>query len=135
MKRILGLCDSVTTCECCGRTNLKSTVVIGDEFGESFYGSVCASRYLGGSGSTKAGKEVVAKAQQNEVKIQNAKELVARLWSTYESKERINGKGRAQWVNWLNTNSGVLQFHPDANMVELFWNCFNQAANIYQNTK
>lgn len=135
MKRILGLCDTVTTCECCGRTGLKSTVVIGDEMGESYYGSVCASGFLSGKKSTEAGKKIVAKAQENQAKIEHAKEDIYRLWSTYESKERIGGKGRAQWVNWLNANSGVLTLNPNANMVELFWKCFNQVADIYQNTK
>jgi len=50
--RCLGLTDEVTACDCCGRTNLKSTVAISLD-GESdpvYYGSQCAERALAGKG-------------------------------------------------------------------------------------
>lgn len=44
MITILGTNDAVNSCDCCGKANLKSTVII-DIDGEIFhYGSVCASR-------------------------------------------------------------------------------------------
>lgn len=45
MTRALGTDDSVTTCDCCGKSNLKSTVIIELDSGEIVhYGSVCAGR-------------------------------------------------------------------------------------------
>lgn len=47
--RVLDTTDSVNTCDCCGKTNLKSTFVIEMiETGEVFYyGSVCVTRNTG----------------------------------------------------------------------------------------
>lgn len=48
MKRILALTDSVTTCDCCGRTNLKATYAVTDDLGgEFYYGTTCIKRNLG----------------------------------------------------------------------------------------
>jgi hypothetical protein len=48
MATALGTDDSVTTCDCCGKTNLKSTVIIQLDSGEIVhYGSVCACRNTG----------------------------------------------------------------------------------------
>lgn len=46
--KMLGISDEVTTCDCCGKNNLKRTVAI--EMGDSetvvFYGVDCARREL-----------------------------------------------------------------------------------------
>lgn len=48
MVRALGTDDSVTTCDCCGRSNLKFTVAIELDCGDVVhYGQVCASRNTG----------------------------------------------------------------------------------------
>jgi hypothetical protein len=45
---ILGISDSVTTCECCGRTNLKKTVAVSfDSNAPVYYGTECAARATG----------------------------------------------------------------------------------------
>lgn len=50
MARALGTDDSVNTCDCCGKTNLKFTVAIELDGGEVVhYGQVCASRNTGKS--------------------------------------------------------------------------------------
>lgn len=41
---ILGTCDNVTTCECCGRSDLKRTVALDDGHGTTYYGTTCAAR-------------------------------------------------------------------------------------------
>jgi len=41
---ILGISDEVTTCECCGKSGLKRTVVISCGDGMKFYGTSCASK-------------------------------------------------------------------------------------------
>lgn len=46
--KAIGIDDSVNVCECCGKSNLKSTVVMQcDDGGILHYGSVCASRNSG----------------------------------------------------------------------------------------
>ena len=46
--RFLGTTDEVTTCECCGKTGLKSTVAIEADGGAPMYfGITCAARALG----------------------------------------------------------------------------------------
>lgn len=48
LKRILALTDSVTTCDCCGRENLKNTYAVTDDMGgEFYYGTTCVKRNLG----------------------------------------------------------------------------------------
>lgn len=45
--KFLGNSDDVTTCECCGRTNLKSTVALSINDAEAVYfGVTCAARAL-----------------------------------------------------------------------------------------
>lgn len=51
--RIKGITDDVTTCECCGRRNLKRTVALAYvdadnlEGGVSYYGTGCAATFMG----------------------------------------------------------------------------------------
>lgn len=48
MARALGTDDSITTCDCCGRSDLKFTVTIELDDGELVhYGQVCAGRNTG----------------------------------------------------------------------------------------
>ncbi len=48
MTRALGTDDSVTTCDCCGKANLKFTVAVELDDGEVVhYGQVCARRNTG----------------------------------------------------------------------------------------
>jgi len=44
--RILGVNDDITTCECCGKTNLKCTVVLTDGEHELAYGRDCAAKAI-----------------------------------------------------------------------------------------
>lgn len=44
--KVLGKNDEVTTCECCGRANLKLTVVLTDGEQEVRFGRDCAARAL-----------------------------------------------------------------------------------------
>lgn len=48
MPRALGTTDAVTTCECCGKSGLKLTVVMELDGGDIVhYGTTCASRNTG----------------------------------------------------------------------------------------
>lgn len=44
MFTVLGTCDNVTTCDCCGRDGLKRTVALDNGAGVTFYGTTCASK-------------------------------------------------------------------------------------------
>ena len=50
MFKILGICDNVNVCECCGKKNLKKTIAI--EFLETseikYFGCVCAKQPIKG---------------------------------------------------------------------------------------
>lgn len=46
--RILGVNDDVTTCECCGKSGLKCTVVLTDGDQEVAYGRDCAAKAVAG---------------------------------------------------------------------------------------
>lgn len=48
MVKLIGIDDEVTTCECCGKSNLKCTVVLSTDGGESRFGRDCAARALAG---------------------------------------------------------------------------------------
>ena len=45
MFKILGTDDAVNTCDCCGKTNLKATVIVEVDGEVLHYGSVCATRH------------------------------------------------------------------------------------------
>lgn len=49
MARILGITNDITTCECCGKSNLKKTVVL--DFGDAVkhYGCDCAAKAICGN--------------------------------------------------------------------------------------
>lgn len=73
MFNILGTDDSVNTCDCCGKTNLKFTVVVENESGEILhYGCVCATRH-----TKYTNKEI--KQKINEVEEQAKAEYDRRL--------------------------------------------------------
>ena len=74
-KKILGYTEEITTCDCCGKNNLKGTFAI--EFNENlaYFGSVCAFKLHG-----------VEYIEQKEVK----KEFKARIKSTDKLNLMLN---------------------------------------------
>jgi hypothetical protein len=70
---IHGITDSHTDCECCGKAELKSTVVLKDSEGNfGFFGKVCASKLLKISSkevlvSAKASLKALKQLARNEV--------------------------------------------------------------------
>lgn len=69
--KIKGITDEVNTCECCGRTNLKSTVVL--EINESVvhFGSLCAALAMGRRNRSDV-ERLAVKAQ---AEVDRAKEI------------------------------------------------------------
>lgn len=62
--KLLGTTDETTTCECCGKPNLKKTVVLETEDGgEVRYGVDCAAKALLGKKSRSNRNTIIARAQ------------------------------------------------------------------------
>ena len=78
MARALGTDDAVTTCDCCGRSNLKFTVIIELDCGDiAHYGQVCAARNTG-----KAPKVINAEIRDEAKRVRDA--ASAELRASYE---------------------------------------------------
>ena len=70
--KALGTDDSITTCDCYGRSNLKFTVIIQLDCGDlAHYGSVCATRNTGKSQSVIS-SEIKAEALRVRAEAGNA---------------------------------------------------------------
>lgn len=64
MYKILGINDDVTTCECCGRSNLKATVVMESVDGSVVhFGRDCAARVTTGDNKPSAVKSIESLAR------------------------------------------------------------------------
>jgi hypothetical protein len=78
MLRIMGISDDVTTCECCGRSELRKTVALGDENGGiKYYGCDCAAKAIARSGGRKMNGSTVEKFAVNASKPKAAKAVYA----------------------------------------------------------
>ena len=81
MARILGITDAITTCDCCGKSNLKRTVGIELESGEQVhYGVDCASKTMK--------QRYMGKA----VKVSAAAILDAAKWASYYKRTGQNAQ-------------------------------------------
>ena len=85
MARALGIDDSVTVCDCCGKSGLKSTVTMELDDGEIVhYGSTCAARNTG-----KAPKVINSEIRQEAERVRAAiaaAERVHPACSAYQAK-------------------------------------------------
>ena len=64
MLKVVGTSDEVTSCECCGKQNLKKTVALMDDEGNvRYYGCNCAAQAI-----CKTGKKITSKDVRNEAK-------------------------------------------------------------------
>ena len=101
--RFLGNTDEVTSCDCCGKQNLKSTVAIETvEGGTVYFGVTCAARALAVSA-----KEVRAASRKADDDKQRAAEAARRAaqdahfarWSAFLDSSVPHLKGRVldQW--------------------------------------
>lgn len=70
MKTIIGYTDSITECECCGKTDLKGTYCLDIDGVEVYYGSVCALKKHGVSiEDQKIAKKTFSKIVKNKTLI------------------------------------------------------------------
>jgi hypothetical protein len=76
MARALGTDDSINTCDCCGKSNLKFTVIIEQDSGEIVhYGQVCAGRNTG-----KSRPQINAEIKSHKAAQENA---ARQAWRTH----------------------------------------------------
>jgi len=77
--KVLGINNEVTTCECCGRTNLKRTVVLATAGGEVRYGTECAAKAMK-CGKKEVEQQVRAAAEESARQAQAARDAE---WEQY----------------------------------------------------
>ena len=83
--RAIGTDDSVNTCDCCGKKNLKYTVVMVSTDGETLhYGSTCAARNSG-----KAPKQIRAEISAHEQALNDAAMDEYRAHPLYQQLDAI----------------------------------------------
>ncbi len=106
----IGISDTVTTCQCCGKSGLKRTIVMRTNDGELvFYGSTCASR--------NSGKDAIT--IRNEINMEQARALrrsdfLARVNSQAQSTPRaaalaFNARNNGRWF----AQAGDIMFKKD----------------------
>lgn len=93
--RIIGYTDSVSECECCGKTELKGTYCLEIDGEEFYYGSVCAFKNHGvTTEEQKAAKAAFTKEQKNAIlyaqhiaplKAELAEKLQSSFTTNYEN--------------------------------------------------
>ena len=92
MARALGTDDSVNTCDCCGKTNLKFTVMIELDSGAVVhYGQVCAGRNTG-----KTRPQISAEIKSHKAAQEDAARQVWRTHPAYlAERARFAERSRA----------------------------------------
>lgn len=94
MAQVLGITDERTSCDCCGKSDLKRTVAL--QFGDAdpvFYGTTCAARAL---------KWSVKEVQQAVRDVADAKSRAEQAARNAEHERRM-----AEWDAWLNAAAGT----------------------------
>jgi hypothetical protein len=108
--RVGGTTDQITTCELCGKEELRGTVQMieldadGNDFTDLYYGSSCAAK---AAGWTQKAVNMAARAADRAKK--EAAETARRKAEGVESKLREKAK---EW--WLRENFGTTDIHEAA---------------------
>jgi len=99
--RYLGTSDDVTTCDCCGRANLKSTVGLSIDDGDPVYfGVVCAAKALRSRGLAVTTRMVrLATAGADAA----ARDIAA------AERAKVQKAERARWFAWLDVQAPSLR--------------------------
>jgi hypothetical protein len=94
--KILGINDEVTTCSCCGKDNLKKTVILEDDAGrEVRYGTECAANAL----------------RLSKLQVEKEVRRVVREKADAAAKE----KARQDYEWWTNYAAWMLKTYGDTN--------------------
>lgn len=79
MLKPIAICDSVTTCDCCGRTGLKKTVVLRDDNGAiRYHGTGCAAKAIYGYSDAAINNRIRKEALTNQSYEEQRREDTAR---------------------------------------------------------
>jgi hypothetical protein len=90
--KFLGTTDDVTTCDCCGRKDLKSTVALSfDDADPAYYGTTCAAHAL--------------RRDAKYVKQQAKSADDAHAAREQRAKTRASDASREVWFAWLRANA------------------------------
>lgn len=96
MYTIEGITDERDSCDCCGKTNLKRTVVLRTEDGEFvFFGTTCAARAM--KRTVKEVKAGIKSAEDRKREIERA------AWQKAQDEEH------ARWVAHLVAKTGGIK--------------------------
>jgi hypothetical protein len=107
--KYLGTSDEVTTCDCCGRKNLKSTIALEVNDETVYYGLTCAASALGRTAKevrtgARLADKAAADARTAEFRAKHASEDAA--WQSFLdlaapefSKSFMNGPDRFRQID------------------------------------
>jgi hypothetical protein len=91
--KILGTDDSVNSCDCCGKSGLKHTVIVEVNGEILHYGSTCATRHTGlKSGQIKKQIENIAESIKHKAKeeFESSDEyLLHRSWLAQLNRDKV----------------------------------------------
>lgn len=108
----LGMCDDRTTCEQCGKPNLKRVVALGTADGETvFFGTDCAGRALLGSKSASNTKIVAHSAM--------AEAYARKVLASHGAKVAAQATWNRFGYSINQTKDGGLRMRTGAGMVEI----------------
>lgn len=98
MVKVLGISDEVTTCELCGKANLKCTVALdltGEGSGPVFYGRDCAGMVKYSKKSSSNAAKVVREFEEAKREAEEKQRRAAQdaEFSRWDAFLKANGKG------------------------------------------
>lgn len=116
--KVLGFTEEVTTCDCCGKRNLKGSFAIETDAGDAvYYGSVCVNKVYG----SKRGKAIQLEARMIQKVNANTWDRTVDLYSRgffsayvvgikADGKMAINNSGdqMSQIVAFKNAKTGAI---------------------------
>lgn len=118
--RVRGTADDVTTCQQCGKPELKGTVILdildadGNTEEVTYVGTTCAAKMTGGrTTGAKIRQQAVNADYRRAEAVRHAEEVLA-YYAPFEAKHPI-ALGNAYWT----ANAGFFRNHPDADAVTM----------------
>ena len=108
MTTIIGYTDSVTECECCGKTDLKGTYRLDIAGVELYYGSVCAFKNHGvTTEEQKEAKATFTKEQKNASLV--AKHITPLVLELKMHLNRIGNETCRTALNYISEYNRVIE--------------------------
>ncbi len=118
--RVRGTTDDVTTCEKCGKIELKGTVILdvldadGNAEEVTYVGTTCAAKMTGRrTTGAKIRQQAVNADYRRAEAVRNASEVLA-YYAPFEAKHPL-ALGNAYWT----ANARYFERHPDADAVKM----------------